>query len=440
MRPEARYIAATCGGVRVAGVYVPNGRTPQDPHFEYKLAWLHALAGHLAPVAAAEAPFAVLGDFNVAPADDDVWDIAAFAQSTHVTPAERAALAELRALGLSDVVPTISKGPHPYTFWDYRAGDVPQGDGDADRPRVRQCRVRRRGAQRRGRPGGAQARGQGHPGPQRPRPGDRRPGLSRPVPCCSVHGPALLRSMNPADSLREHYLSAKPVLRGWLHLVAAPIAGAAAVLLAILAPSDLRIPAILFALTTILLFSVSAVYHRGRFSPRVTGLLQRWDHANIFLVIAGSATPFAVALLGPGPARSLLAVLWLGAVGGAVVRLAWVRAPRWLFVPMYLALGWASAMFLPGFLRLGQPVGRPACLGPGPDPVRRDPLHGRCRGVRHQVAQPVTEVVRVPRGLPLVHPGRLGVALRRGHVGRHGRAIASTTGTRAASGGTHGTG
>ena len=121
--------------------------------------------------------------------------------------------------------------------------------------------------------------------------------------------------------------------------------------MAVLAPSDLRIPVVLFALTTILLFSVSAVYHRGRFSPRVTGVLQRWDHANIFLVIAGSATPFAVALLGPGPARSLLAVLWLGAVGGAAIRLLWVRAPRWLFVPMYLALGWASAMFLPGFLR-----------------------------------------------------------------------------------------
>jgi len=157
--------------------------------------------------------------------------------------------------------------------------------------------------------------------------------------------------MNAAESLREHYLSVKPVMRGWLHVVAAPIAGTAAVLLAILAPSDLRIPVVLFALTTVLLFSVSAVYHRGRFSPRVTGILQRWDHANIFLVIAGSATPFAVALLGPGPARSLLAVLWLGAVGGALIRMLWVRAPRWLFVPMYLALGWASAMFLPGFLR-----------------------------------------------------------------------------------------
>jgi exodeoxyribonuclease III len=120
--PEARYIAATCAGVRVAGVYVPNGRTPTDPHYDYKLAWLAALARHLGPVAAAAEPFAVMGDFNVAPTDADVWDIAEFAQSTHVTAPERQALADLRALGLADVVPTISKGPHPYTFWDYRGG------------------------------------------------------------------------------------------------------------------------------------------------------------------------------------------------------------------------------------------------------------------------------------------------------------------------------
>lgn len=171
--------------------------------------------------------------------------------------------------------------------------------------------------------------------------------------------------MGRGEGLREHYLAAKPILRGWLHAVAAPVAGVAAILLAILAPGNLRMPAVLFALTTILLFSVSAIYHRGTFSPRITAMLQRWDHANIFLVIAGSATPFAVALLEPGPARSLLAVLWLGAAGGALVRLLWVRAPRWLFVPLYLALGWASVMFLPGFLssELLTPVQRGWVLG-----------------------------------------------------------------------------
>ena len=120
--PEARYLAATCGGVRLAGVYVPNGRSPRDPHYEYKLQWLHALGEHLAGAARAETPFAVLGDFNVAPHDEDVWDMAAFAGATHVTPAERAALQALLARGLHDILPTINKGPHPYTFWDYRAG------------------------------------------------------------------------------------------------------------------------------------------------------------------------------------------------------------------------------------------------------------------------------------------------------------------------------
>lgn len=140
------------------------------------------------------------------------------------------------------------------------------------------------------------------------------------------------------------------MLRGWLHLVAAPLAGIATVVLAVVAPPSMRWAAVLFAVTTVQLFATSAVYHRGKFSPSVTGVLQRWDHANIFLVIAGSATPFAVAMLDPGPARTLLAVLWLGAVGGAVLRLTWVRAPKWLFVPLYLALGWVSAAYLPGFL------------------------------------------------------------------------------------------
>lgn len=152
------------------------------------------------------------------------------------------------------------------------------------------------------------------------------------------------------DEILDQCRAARPVLRGWLHLVAAPLAGVATIVLAVLAPASLRWAAVLFALTTVLLFTTSAVYHRGRFSPAVTALLQRWDHANIFLVIAGSATPFAVAMLEPGPARTLLAVLWLGAVGGALVRLTWVRAPKWLFVPLYLALGWVSAMYLPHFL------------------------------------------------------------------------------------------
>jgi exodeoxyribonuclease-3 len=126
---EARAVTATCGGLRVTSVYVPNGRTPDDPHYAYKLRWLAARQAAVAADASGGLPFAVMGDFNVAPTDADVWDPAAFIGSTHVTPAERAALAALRDTGLTDVVPRIAKGPHPYTYWDYRAGSFHKGMG-----------------------------------------------------------------------------------------------------------------------------------------------------------------------------------------------------------------------------------------------------------------------------------------------------------------------
>ena len=126
---EARILAATCGPMRVRSVYVPNGRTPGDPHYAYKLHWLAALQTEIAADASGSRPFALMGDFNVAPTDADVWDPAVFVGSTHVTPAERAALAALRETGLTDVVPRIAKGPHPYTYWDYRAGAFHKGMG-----------------------------------------------------------------------------------------------------------------------------------------------------------------------------------------------------------------------------------------------------------------------------------------------------------------------
>ncbi|MEV4000719.1 exodeoxyribonuclease III [Actinomadura sp. NPDC049753] len=122
LAPEARAIGATCGGVRVWSLYAPNGRTPESAHYAYKLAWFAALRDALAEELAAGAPLVACGDYNVAPTDEDVWDPAVFVGSTHVTPPERQALADLKALGLRDVVPTIEKGPHPYTYWDYRAG------------------------------------------------------------------------------------------------------------------------------------------------------------------------------------------------------------------------------------------------------------------------------------------------------------------------------
>jgi len=126
---EPRAVGATCGGVRVWSVYVPNGREVGHPHYEYKLRWLAALY----TTARAELPghdrWAVLGDFNVAPTDADVWDPAVFAESTHVTAPERAALGLLRSLGLTDVVPRALKYDTPYTYWDYRAGMIHKNMG-----------------------------------------------------------------------------------------------------------------------------------------------------------------------------------------------------------------------------------------------------------------------------------------------------------------------
>ena len=127
--PEARAIAATCGGVRVHSIYVPNGRTPDSPHYEYKLAWLAALRDAVeGELEGTSAPLALLGDFNIAPTDDDVWDPALFVDSTHVTPAERDALGRLLELGFTDVQPRIVKG-EPFTYWDYRAGNFHKGFG-----------------------------------------------------------------------------------------------------------------------------------------------------------------------------------------------------------------------------------------------------------------------------------------------------------------------
>lgn len=127
--PEARAISATCDGVRVWSVYVPNGRTPDSPHYAYKLNWLAALRDALVTDLAAGRPTLVCGDFNVAPTDADVWDPAAFVGATHVTAPERDALAAILAAGFTDVVPRPMKGPHPFTYWDYRAGMFHQNMG-----------------------------------------------------------------------------------------------------------------------------------------------------------------------------------------------------------------------------------------------------------------------------------------------------------------------
>jgi exodeoxyribonuclease III len=126
---EPRAVGATCGGVRVWSVYVPNGREVGHPHYEYKLRWLAALRETVAAELPEHPELAVLGDFNIAPTDADVWDRAAFAGLTHVTEPERAAVRDLVELGLTDVPARALKYDTPYTYWDYRGGAFHKNEG-----------------------------------------------------------------------------------------------------------------------------------------------------------------------------------------------------------------------------------------------------------------------------------------------------------------------
>ena len=128
---EARALGATCGGVRVWSLYVPNGRTLTDPHYTYKLEWLAALRATAGDWLAKdpEAQVALVGDWNIAPQDDDVWDMSAFAHSTHVSEPERAAFRAIVDAGFADVVRPFAPGPGVYTYWDYVRLRFPRREG-----------------------------------------------------------------------------------------------------------------------------------------------------------------------------------------------------------------------------------------------------------------------------------------------------------------------
>lgn len=154
------------------------------------------------------------------------------------------------------------------------------------------------------------------------------------------------------DELRAELREIKPKLRGWLHLATAPLTLAAGIVLVVMSPTaTTRIGSTLFAGSALVLFSVSAIYHTGTWSPRTWAFLRRFDHSNIFLLIAGSYTPFALILLEGTQQVVLLSVVWSGAIAGVAFRVFWTDAPRWLYTPIYIALGWAAVFFIPGFFR-----------------------------------------------------------------------------------------
>lgn len=128
---EARALGATCNGVRVWSLYVPNGRTLEDPHYQYKLRWLSALrdtaAGWLAD--APDQQVALVGDWNIAPTDDDIWSVEAYQGSTHVSEPERSAFTAMNDAGFADVVRPFTPGPGVYTYWDYTQLSFPKKRG-----------------------------------------------------------------------------------------------------------------------------------------------------------------------------------------------------------------------------------------------------------------------------------------------------------------------
>lgn len=144
----------------------------------------------------------------------------------------------------------------------------------------------------------------------------------------------------------------KPKLRGWIHAGTFPIAIALGILLIAFSRGAAAITgAAIFMATSLLLFGVSALYHRIGWAPHVRAIFRRIDHANIFLLIAGTYTPLSLMLLPPGKAAVLLALVWTGALAGVIFRVFWIGAPRALYVALYVVLGWSAMLFVTDLFR-----------------------------------------------------------------------------------------
>jgi hemolysin III len=148
------------------------------------------------------------------------------------------------------------------------------------------------------------------------------------------------------DAIAHPDAEGKPTWRGWIHAATAPLAVAAGIVLIVLADGPgAKASAAVFMASSILLFGVSAVYHRFNWSPDVKAVFRRLDHANIFVLIAGTYTPLAVSALPFDKGIVLLIAVWAGALLGIIFRVFWVHAPRWSYVPLYLGLGWAAVFY-----------------------------------------------------------------------------------------------
>ena len=158
------------------------------------------------------------------------------------------------------------------------------------------------------------------------------------------------------DSAAATLRAVKPRLRGWIHACTAPLALSACLVLTVLAPgAALTWACAAYLICSLLLFANSGVYHisNGHFPARVSTILRRFDHANIYLLIAGTYTPLSLALLAPRTAALVLSIVWGGALAGIVAALVWPGAPRWLATLFYVLLGWVAIWFLPQFWASG---------------------------------------------------------------------------------------
>ncbi len=143
------------------------------------------------------------------------------------------------------------------------------------------------------------------------------------------------------------HVEVKPTWRGWIHTGTFPLAIAAGIVLIVLADGPAaKWSSAVFMTTSLLLFGISALYHRFNWSSKTKVMLKRFDHANIFLLIAGTYTPLAVLALPPSKGVLLLVLVWIGATLGIAFRVFWVHAPRWLYVALYILLGWAAMMYI----------------------------------------------------------------------------------------------
>lgn len=154
------------------------------------------------------------------------------------------------------------------------------------------------------------------------------------------------------EAIEYEKLDAKPTWRGWIHAGTFPVAIVLGIILIVLADGvAAKVSSAIFVASSLLLFGISALYHRFTWSERTRVLLKRFDHSNIFLLIAGSYTPITVLCLPTDKAIILLSLVWGGALLGISFRVFWIGAPRWLYVPIYVLLGWAAMMFVVDFFQ-----------------------------------------------------------------------------------------